>query len=269
MRPSTKIHCVIPPVASTAPLPGNRALVARSRDSRYLLSPLQNRYHWLHRQASHPSDASRKRVPNHARKNLRFPAPEGTTHPSSPSFSRSSPLSTSSLVMSSDNAYMSFLDKANADLDAGRAAQQGADSARTETVDASVQVPAPLKTVDAYYISEVDEPFEPVALRWEGANRGIWPSADQLSSLISPNSDLSRAISTLSTSAFDPKNQYSSVFHAVRSAAVEKDNDADQSAVDVKVYRVELSSTKLEYWILALDAAEGRVVGLRAKSVES
>lgn len=92
---------------------------------------------------------------------------------------------------------------------------------------------------------------------------------DQLSSLVSPSTDLSRAISTLSATSFDPKNQYSSVFHAVRSAAVEKDNDADRSAVDIKVYRVELSSTKLEYWVLALDAVEGRVVGLRAKSVES
>jgi hypothetical protein len=50
---------------------------------------------------------------------------------------------------------------------------------------------------------------------------------------------------------------------------VERDQDADQSAVEVKVYRVELSSTKLEYWALALDVSEGRVVGLRAKAVES
>lgn len=177
MRPSTKIHCVIPPLAATTPLPGKRAPFARSRDSCFLLSPLKNRYNLLHHQASRPSDASRKQVPNHARKTLRCPATQSTTHPTSPSYSRSSPFSTSSLTMSSDDAYMSFLDKANADLDAGRAAQQGAGSARTETVDASVQVPAPLKSVDTYYISEVDEPFEPVALRWEGASRGIWPSA--------------------------------------------------------------------------------------------
>lgn len=55
----------------------------------------------------------------------------------------------------------------------------------------------------------------------------------------------------------------------MRSAAVERDENADQSAVEVKVYRVELSSTKLEYWVLALDVPEGRVVGLRAKAVES
>lgn len=92
---------------------------------------------------------------------------------------------------------------------------------------------------------------------------------DQLSGLISPNSDLSQDISTLTPSSFDPNNQYSSVFHAVRSAAVESDENGDQSAVEVKVYRVELSSTTLEYWLLALDVVEERIVGLRAKAVES
>lgn len=91
----------------------------------------------------------------------------------------------------------------------------------------------------------------------------------QFSKLISPSADLSNAISTLSPSAFDPKNQYASVMRAVRAAAVENDSDADESAVDVKVYRVELSSTKLEYWVLALEGLESKLVGLRAKAVES
>ncbi|KAJ5112631.1 hypothetical protein N7532_000676 [Penicillium argentinense] len=156
--------------------------------------------------------------------------------------------------MASDDSYMAFLNKANADVDAGRnAPAQGTDTARTETVDATTQIPKPLQSVDYYYISETDEPFEPVALIWNDAKQGIWPSPDQLSSLISPNTDLSQAISTLSPSSFDPKNQYSSVLHAVRSAAVERDENADQSAVEVKVYRVELSGTKIEYWLLALD----------------
>lgn len=87
--------------------------------------------------------------------------------------------------------------------------------------------------------------------------------------MISPSTDLSNAISTLSSSSFDPKNQYSSALHAVRAAAVERDDNGDQSAVELKVYRVELSSTKVEYWVLALEALEGRLVGLRAKAVES
>jgi hypothetical protein len=211
----------------------------------------------------------------------------------------------------SDDAYTSFLDKANSDLNAGRSQQGGstARTARTETVDTNVKVPAPLHSVDTYYISDTDEPFEPVTFKWDRASKGIWPSAgtfkilscsvfhlptcralrarlsstplilemdlltrldtDQLSSLISPSADLSGAIETLSASSFDPKNQYASALHAVRAAAVEGDSNADPSTVDIKVYRVELSSTKVEYWVLALDVSEGLLVGLRAKAVES
>lgn len=80
--------------------------------------------------------------------------------------------------------------------------------------------------------------------------------------MISPNKDISKGISTLSPSSFDPKNQYTSALDAVRSAVSNKS--------DIKVYRVELTSTKLEYFLLALDESEGgRVVGLRAKAVES
>lgn len=79
-------------------------------------------------------------------------------------------------MSSDDDAYMSFLDKANADLNNARAQQtQQSSGVRTETVDVGVQIPAPLKSVNAYYISETDEPFEPVTLRWEGANKGTWP----------------------------------------------------------------------------------------------
>lgn len=71
--------------------------------------------------------------------------------------------------MSGDDAYTSFLDKANADLDAGRQ-QQAAPSAATATrasaVDADEPVPAALAGVEAFYISETDEPFEPVVMRW-------------------------------------------------------------------------------------------------------
>jgi hypothetical protein len=80
----------------------------------------------------------------------------------------------------SDDAYSSFLDKANSDLNAGRS-QQGGSTARTETVHTNVKVPAPLQSVDAYYISDTDEPFEPVAFKWEGASKGKWPSAGTFS----------------------------------------------------------------------------------------
>ncbi|KAL6232270.1 hypothetical protein BDW75DRAFT_243139 [Aspergillus navahoensis] len=171
--------------------------------------------------------------------------------------------------MSSDDAYMSFLDKANADLDSGLSQQAStSQQARTETVDVNVKVPTSLTTVDAYYISDTDEPFEPVALKWEGAQRGVWPDASSFSKLISVNTDLSDTIETLSPSSFDPKNQYASVLKAVRAAAVEN-SKGDESAVEVKVYRVEVGTSRVEYYITALDGEGALLVGLRAKAIES
>ncbi|PLB39541.1 uncharacterized protein BDW47DRAFT_124534 [Aspergillus candidus] len=177
--------------------------------------------------------------------------------------------------MSSDDAYMSFLDKANADLNNARAERAQRQSiARTEAVDIDVRVPTPLTSVDAYYVSETDEPFEPVTLKWEKAVKGIWPDPTNLSNLISPTTDLSSSISTLSPSAFDPHNQYATVLRAVRAAAVQAPSSEaggapHQSTVDVKVYRVEVGASRVEYWLLALNIEESLLVGLRVKAVES
>lgn len=79
--------------------------------------------------------------------------------------------------MSSDDAYTSFLEKANADLQAGRQQEQQATMGiRTETVDVDEHIPAPLDRVgETFYVSDTDEPFEAVVLRWEGARKGVWP----------------------------------------------------------------------------------------------
>lgn len=79
-------------------------------------------------------------------------------------------------TMSSDDAYLSFLEKANSDLSTG---QQSTQTQRTETqtVHANAEIPASLQSIDAFYISETDEPFEPVVLGFEGAGNGEWPGS--------------------------------------------------------------------------------------------
>ena len=67
----------------------------------------------------------------------------------------------------SDDAYSSFLDKANQDTGASKASTQSK-SASSRAVD--TEVPATLQGVEQYYVSEADEPFEPVSLKWEGKN---------------------------------------------------------------------------------------------------
>jgi hypothetical protein len=90
-----------------------------------------------------------------------------------------------------------------------------------------------------------------------------------LSTLISESKDLSRSIESLPITSFDPKDQYPEVLGAVRAAAAEKNPDATEEAVELKVYRIEITTTRIEYWILALHAADKKIVGLRAKAVES
>lgn len=85
--------------------------------------------------------------------------------------------------MSSDDAYAAFLDRANQSLSAdtgshGTTAETSSSDASgfhaTKTVDEGLQVPRPLIDVgEVYYVSETDEVWEPVVLKWEGSE---WPS---------------------------------------------------------------------------------------------
>lgn len=67
--------------------------------------------------------------------------------------------------MASDEDYSSFLEKANQDTGATKTSSQSG-SAVTKAVD--TDVPATLQKVEAYYVSDADEPFEPVSLKWKG-----------------------------------------------------------------------------------------------------
>ncbi len=75
--------------------------------------------------------------------------------------------------MASDEDYMSFLDKANKDPSEGYAQTQGA-KAQFKTTDHGASVPEPLvaATREAFYTSDADEPFVPVALAWE-SDKGL------------------------------------------------------------------------------------------------
>ena len=76
-------------------------------------------------------------------------------------------LTTLSAATMSDDAYESFLDKANQDTGAGQASAAPSKSA---TNAVSADIPSSLQGVDQYYTSEADEPFEPVSLQWDGGS---------------------------------------------------------------------------------------------------
>jgi hypothetical protein len=72
--------------------------------------------------------------------------------------------------MASDEDYTAFLDKANQDPDEGVRKTQSSSRVELKAVDKGVDVPACLKKAikDAFYISDADEPFEPVCLKHSG-----------------------------------------------------------------------------------------------------
>ncbi len=72
--------------------------------------------------------------------------------------------------MASDEDYLAFLDKANQDLNEVAAKTQSKGKVELKAVDQGIKVPAGLKkaTSDAFYVSDADEPFEPVCLKFDG-----------------------------------------------------------------------------------------------------
>ncbi|KAI4177368.1 MAG: hypothetical protein LQ343_000348 [Gyalolechia ehrenbergii] len=151
--------------------------------------------------------------------------------------------------MSSDDAYSSFLDQANQDTSASKATTK-TKTASTKAVD--TEIPVGLQNVDQYYTSEADEPFEPVSLRWDGNNM---PSENELADLIGHDSE----VSSMSTKEFDPRGQYKDVLQAVEKAGDGKS----------RIFRIGHGQTRIEYYVIGLDKEKRRVVGLKAKAVES
>lgn len=77
--------------------------------------------------------------------------------------------------MASDEDYMAFLNKANQDAEEGQAAAassaQSAGQQRTfKTQDEGSKLPKSIANAlkDAFYVSEADEPFQGVSLKWKG-----------------------------------------------------------------------------------------------------
>jgi hypothetical protein len=81
-----------------------------------------------------------------------------------PRFFFSQTLSQTSRLMSSDQEYANFLEKANQDTGSSSNQVKTSGFAQTKAVDSAV--PKSLESVDAYYQSDTDEPFEPVALKY-------------------------------------------------------------------------------------------------------
>ncbi|KAK0704703.1 hypothetical protein B0H67DRAFT_649121 [Lasiosphaeris hirsuta] len=159
--------------------------------------------------------------------------------------------------MASDDDYMAFLNKANADPMEGRAAPQSAPQPFKAT-EQGVEVPQVLTqaTRGAFYVSDADEPFVPVALRWEG---GL-PDEEGFAGLIGHWDPKGAEVAILDPVDWDSAGQYQEVVNAVRAAG---------KGSDVRVYRVVRDGVRVEYWVVTTDEEGGKLVGVKALAVES
>ena len=158
--------------------------------------------------------------------------------------------------MADDDSYADFLDKANQDTGGAQTTQKSAGKGgrmKTSAVDDQHTVPAALKSIDAIYVSDSDEEFEPVSLKFGGK------SVDEKSvpQLLDLPGDAE--IEEMETKEWDPRGQYRDVVQKVESV----------TEGGVKVFRAPIGGTRVLYCVLGLAKGGGRVLGVRTVAVES
>lgn len=157
--------------------------------------------------------------------------------------------------MASDEDYMAFLDKANQDPNESVAKTQG--KVELKAVDSGVRVPAALKkaTSDAFYVSDADEPFVPVCLKFEGKKL---PDEATFAKLVNHPSPEEAEVQILDVGEWDTQGQYKEIVDATREAT---------KGSDVRVYRIGREGSRVEYWVVGLE--NGKLLGAKALAVES
>jgi hypothetical protein len=145
--------------------------------------------------------------------------------------------------MGSDEEYQAFLDKANSDVSGANTS-----TSKPKSTANTSSVPAALQNIDAFYSTDSDEPFEPIALEYDGKKV---PSAKELGELIG------KEVEKISRKEFEAGGDYEQVIQSV------------EGTVDGSVgfFRVELGGTRSEVWVVGV--GKGGLVGVKALAVMS
>ncbi|EGO56751.1 hypothetical protein NEUTE1DRAFT_84250 [Neurospora tetrasperma FGSC 2508] len=169
--------------------------------------------------------------------------------------------------MASDDSYMAFLNKANEDPSLGyprdrpNPATQKVGSNTFKTRDEGVSPPSPIAKLlekgDKFYVSDADEPFEGVALKF---GEEMLPDEETFASLINHPNPAEAEIEIFDPVDWDRNGQYIDLIDAVTEASEGR---------DVKVYRVVKDSVRVEYWVVSVSVDGKLLVGVRALAVES
>lgn len=163
--------------------------------------------------------------------------------------------------MADDASYSAFLSRANQDPSSG---QPGGDNVPSTSqsrskfdpsTTPSVAIPAPLRQIRSTFASDTDSDFEPVLFSYASDQL---PGVGDFRNVLGARGAQSSGIEELDVQSWDPTGAYRDV--------VEKVNEAGGGA-GVKVFRVELGATRVEYYVLTV--GESKLLGVVAKAVES
>jgi len=166
--------------------------------------------------------------------------------------------------MADDTGYNTFLHRANLDPKSGHPDELESTSQARGRFDPSTEsneaIPAPLKDLNATYVSDTDSDFEPVFLSYAATQL---PTVDDFKLALGVKGKNAGNIEELAVKDFDPKGEYKSVIDAVRSVG------KGQGEGQVEVFRVEVdgAGTRVEYYVVTV--GERKLVGVVAKAVES
>ncbi|KAJ9651900.1 hypothetical protein H2198_008829 [Neophaeococcomyces mojaviensis] len=166
--------------------------------------------------------------------------------------------------MADDASYNTFLARANQDPKSGHSGEAESTSQARGKFDPSTEpneaIPAPLKNLNATYVSDTDSEFEPVFFSYSATTL---PSEEDFRLALGIKGHNAGKIEELSTKDFDPRGEYKAVIDAVGSVGKGKAKGA------VKVFRVEVDDvgTRVQYYVLTV--GERKLLGVVAKAVES
>ncbi len=168
-------------------------------------------------------------------------------------------------TMADDASYSSFLNQASQPVSAQKETDSTSQARSkydpTESHSSAPPSISSLLDTNPTYTSDTDSPFEPVFFSYAGSDL---PSASDFGKCLSKSKSRSASgeIEELSGKDFDPSGQYKSVIDAVTQAG-------ESGKGEIKIYRVETSKTRVEYYILTIGDDKRKLVGVVTKAVES
>lgn len=180
-------------------------------------------------------------------------------------------ISTTSHKMADDTSYSTFLSRANQDLRSGHEAEgESTSQARgkfdpSSSTSSNEAIPASLRGINATFVSDTDSDFEPVFFSYASDSL---PSTREFKKVLGVKGENAREIEEVSEQKFDPRGEYRDVVAKVKEAGKEARGKRGQGGEDgAKVFRVQLDTTRAEYYVIAV--GERSLVGVVAKAVES